>query len=120
MDYKYRYSIIIGTYNHENTIGKLAEALNQLESQGFETLLCDDSSTDKTREAFEKAINPLIKKGYRYFRQENKGMRLAKNVNQGIKEAQGEQKEIAFWVVRCELGAGGNWFAWCRNDYTTH
>lgn len=30
------------------------------------------------------------------------------------------KKEITFWIVHRKLGAGGNWFAWCRNDYPTH
>lgn len=84
------FSIIIGTYNQSKVIGDLAEALGRQTIQGFEIHLCDDGSTDGTREAFEAKLNPLLKKNYHYHRQENKGMRLAKNVNQGIKAAQGE------------------------------
>lgn len=90
MTYPYKFSIIIGTHNQEKTIGALAESLNVQTCQDFSIHLCDDGSTDGTREAFESALHPLLKKRYQYHHQPNKGMRLARNLNQGIRAAQGE------------------------------
>jgi len=87
---KYTFSVIIGTYNQAPVIGKMAESLLRQTCQDFEIHLCDDGSTDGTREAFEKALHPILKKRYTYHRQENKGMRLARNVNHGIVAARGD------------------------------
>lgn len=83
-----KFSIIIGTYNHAKTIGMLADALNQQTFKDFEVHLCDDGSDDGTRFVFENALNKNIP--YQYHVQKHKGMRLAKNVNQGIQAATGE------------------------------
>ena len=84
------FSVIVGAYKHSKTIGKLAEALNQQTHQGFEIHLCDDGSPDGTKEIFESKLHPLLKKRYFYHRQEQKGMRLARNINQGISAATGD------------------------------
>ncbi len=82
------FSIIVGCYNQQDTIGQLADALNQQSIQDFEVHLCDDGSSDSTKQIFESRLNSRIP--YFYHRQEQKGMRLARNLNQGIKAANGE------------------------------
>lgn len=88
--YQPTFSIIIGAYNHAKTIGKLAEAINRQSITDFEIHLCDDGSTDDTREVFEEALHPIFKHKYHYHYQKNRGMRLSKNVNNGINSAKGK------------------------------
>jgi len=82
-----RFSIVIGTYNQIETLPKLVESLDNQTFKDFEVLFCNDGSTDGTKEylAEMKATFP-----FRVFTQKNKGMRLSKNLNQGIKESLGE------------------------------
>lgn len=90
MSRPYQFSIVIGTYNQAKTIPMLAKSLIEQTCQNFEIHLCDDGSTDGTKEAFEEALHPILKKRYHYHRQEQKGMRLSRNLNQGINVAQGD------------------------------
>ena len=82
-----RFSIVVGTYNQEGTLPMLVEALNNQTFKDFEVLFCDDGSTDGTQEYLSDVYTEFM---YRYYRQKNKGMRLAKNLNQGISQAEGE------------------------------
>lgn len=80
-------SVIIGAYNQLETLPALINALEGQTFRDFEVLLCDDGSTDGTE---EWAKNLQTSFPFTYLRQENKGMRLSKNVNQGIKRAKGD------------------------------
>lgn len=82
-----RFSVIIGTYNHASYMPQLVDSLNNQTFKDFEVLFCDDGSTDGTVEVIESL--PITFE-HRIFTQENKGMRLAKSLNNGIKKAKGE------------------------------
>lgn len=84
-----KFSIIIGTYNQLDTLKQLIESLKEQTVQDFEVHICDDGSNDGTKAWAEDFVNKTYMKAY-YHRQRDKGMRLAKNVNQGIKKAKGD------------------------------
>lgn len=80
-------SIIIPTYNRNNTIGEALESVLNQSYQHIEIIVIDDGSTDDT----EKFIKHHFKR-VKYFYQNNAGPGAARN--NGIKEARGEY--IAF------------------------
>jgi GT2 family glycosyltransferase len=82
-----KYSIIVGLHNQLKTLPILVESLANQTLQNFEVHFCDDGSDDGTEEFF--AENDFAFP-YQYHRQKRKGVRLAKNVNQGIRAARGE------------------------------
>ena len=82
-----KFSIIVGMYNHRKYLLKFVESLTNQDYKNFEVHFCDDGSDDGTREFFETLKAPF---DWQYHRQPNKGMRLAKNLNQGIKQARGK------------------------------
>lgn len=87
------FSIIIGIYNQAATLPILLESLQQQTFQDFEVHFCDDGSTDDSADLIQRfmsIVNIATHCRYFYHRQENKGMRLARNVNQGIKAARGK------------------------------
>ena len=100
MENKYKFSIIIGHYNHWEYLSQLAESLNMQIFRDFEIHLCDDGSDyndivyssrkDALTNEFLNKLHPLIQKHTHIHTQKNKGMRLAKNLNQGISKATGE------------------------------
>lgn len=78
-------------YNHKNYIPPLIQTLVNQTFKDFEVHFCDDGSDDGTQELMEALkYQPGLPFPVYYYRQENKGMRLSKNVNQGIKKANGE------------------------------
>ncbi len=81
-----RFSIIIGVYNQAATLPILIQSLMAQSFQDFEVHFCDDGSTDDSRRIIESA---MVQRLF-YHRQDHKGMRLAKNINQGIRAAKGE------------------------------
>lgn len=87
-----KFSLIIGVYNHVKTLPGLIDSLNNQSFQDFEVHFCDDGSDDGSSELIEAFIEQVGLTNARYFhhRQDHKGMRLAKNVNQGIKVANGQ------------------------------
>lgn len=85
---KPRFSIIVGAYNQAKVIDQLAESMNRQTFRDFEVHLCDDGSDDYTDVAFRASLRPNTK--VFFHRQEQRGMRLAKNLNQGIRAANGE------------------------------
>lgn len=100
-DFRYKFSVIIGHYNQFETLPKLAEALNNQQFRDFEVRLCDDGSGTpghdypgaydlRLHENFYEKLHPLIQEHTHIHRHSHKGMRLSKNLNQGIREAQGE------------------------------
>lgn len=101
-----KFSVVVGTYNQEKTLPMLIEALNNQTFRDFEVHFCDDGSDYDVRKeifaierdgiaqhpAFQKVeqVNVNISFPYEVHVQKHKGMRLAKNINQGIKAARGE------------------------------
>lgn len=88
-----KFSIIVGMYNQLATLPMLVEALQKQTLPDFEVHFCDDGSNDGTEEYIKKleTMDPEdLGFSFEYHRQEHKGMRLAKNINQGIKAAKGE------------------------------
>lgn len=85
-----KYSIIVGMYNQAATLPALIESLIKQSFTDFEVHFCDDGSTDESRDLVESFISQAPSGRYFYHRQENKGMRLARNLNQGIEAARGE------------------------------
>lgn len=85
---RHKFSVIVGMYNHLKYLPKLIESLENQTFKDFEVIFCDDVSNDGTKEFFENKIFGFDWK-YKCLKKK-KGMRLAKNINQGIKEATGE------------------------------
>lgn len=85
-------SVIIPTYNSRKTIKKtILSALNQT-IPPFEIIICDDGSTDKTKDIIDEFIKKYPSK-IRYLRIKHVGL-LGVVRNQGLKIAKGEY--IAF------------------------
>lgn len=76
-------SVILGVFNHLKYLPKVIKAWENQTYKDFKIYVCDDGSTDGTDKWAKK-------QDFKYFRQENKGMRLAKNLNNGLKKATGE------------------------------
>lgn len=89
-----KYSIIVGVYNQAATLPALFSSLRKQDFMDYEVHFCDDGSDDNSGDLIrEFMLDPVLERfGIEvfYHRQEHKGMRLAKNLNQGIKEAKGE------------------------------
>ena len=83
------YSIIVGLYNHRNYLPSLIESLNQQTCKDFEVHFCDDKSTDTT-EQYLCGMSNLAFKWHYHRRKFKRGMELGKNLNQGIKKANGQ------------------------------
>ena len=84
-----KFSLIVGLYNHKKYLRKLIESLENQTYKNFEVIFVDDGSNDGTKEYF--GLKPIFKFDYQYKRLWfKKGMRLAKNINQGIKVAKSE------------------------------
>ncbi len=82
-----KFSIIVGVYNHKETLPILIDALNRQTFKDFEVHFCDDGSDDFSRNSI-LGLQKTFK--YKWISQEHRGMRLARNLNHGIKEAKGE------------------------------
>lgn len=80
-------SLVTGCYNHADTLPLLLKSLIPQEYYLHEWLICDDGSSRATKEVLEdyKKLDKV-----RVFEQENKGMRLAKSLNNGLREATGD------------------------------
>ena len=81
------FSVIIGIYNHLEYLPKLVESLEKQTWKDFEVIFCDDGSNDGTEEWFKgrQFVFP-----HKYIRQKNRGMRLSRNLNNGMKVAEGK------------------------------
>lgn len=88
-----RFSIIVGVYNQAATLPALIESIKAQTFRDFEVHFCDDGSTDESRDIIMAFSREMIPQNISvsYWRQEHKGMRLARNLNQGIRQAHGEQ-----------------------------
>ncbi|MCP1677147.1 glycosyltransferase involved in cell wall biosynthesis [Natronocella acetinitrilica] len=78
-------SIITPTYNRARFLGIAIDSVLAQTYENWELVIVDDGSTDNTPEIME----PYLKDSrIRYFRQENQGQSVARNV--GIRESKGE------------------------------
>lgn len=78
-------SIIIPTYNRENTILRAVNSVINQTYTNWELIIIDDGSTDNTKEIIKPC---LIDKRIIYYYQKNKGVCAARNY--GISKASGE------------------------------
>lgn len=91
-----KFSVIVGIYNQAHLLPKLVEALQRQTFQDFDVHFCDDGSPDGSLEAAKTEVWKTLGKenslGGRAFChwQRNRGMRLAKSLNRGIRAAKGE------------------------------
>jgi len=83
-----KFSIIVGLYNQLNYLSKLIESLESQTFKDFEVQFCDDVSNDGTKEFFKRHTFNFPWQYHRLWLK--RGMRLSKNLNQGIKQARGE------------------------------
>lgn len=80
-----KFSLNIATYNQLPILKLTFEALKHQTFTDYEVIVCDDGSSDGTKEWMGRE-HPDVK----YFWQEDEGFRLAKSKNNGIREASGE------------------------------
>lgn len=80
-------SIIIPTYNRARNLKHCLESLTWQDETAFEVIICDDGSSDNTREVAE-AYKDRLNLRYRY--QQDLGFRAAEARNMGIKIARGK------------------------------
>lgn len=89
-----KFSIIVGVYNQRETLPMLIDSLKAQSFKDFEVHFCDDGSTDGSAELASAECASMNQKwtGGRWYlhQQEHKGMRLARNLNQGVAAATGE------------------------------
>lgn len=90
-----RFSIIVGVYNQAKTLPGLIDSLRRQTFRDFEVHFCDDGSDDGAEQIIgdfweNENQDPNGGIAVYYHRQEHKGMRLARNINQGIKAAHGQ------------------------------
>lgn len=83
------YSIIVATYNRLDEIKELLESVEKLnlDKEGFEIIIVDDGSTDKTLNYLKKYKKKTEIK-LRWLKQRNKGPGAARNL--GMKYAKGD------------------------------
>lgn len=85
--YDYTFTVFTPTYNRADTLHRVYASLAAQTYRDFEWLICDDGSTDDTRERVERwqhqAAFPI-----RYVWQPNQGKHVA--YNHGVREARGE------------------------------
>lgn len=85
----YLVSVIIPTYNRSNLLYETLYSLGKqnIDKSSFEVIICDDGSSDNTKEIIESFNEKL---NIKYFYQEDKGFRVAKARNMGIKNSSGD------------------------------
>lgn len=84
-----KYSIIVGVYNQLGSLPMLLDSLKNQTFRDFEVHFCDDGSDDGSVEFLKSEAASAGVPHYVHV-QENKGMRLAKNLNQGVVAAKGD------------------------------
>ena len=85
-------SVICGTYNQVHLLPKVIKGWEDQTFKDFKIYICDDGSNDGTKEFMEKLKTPVK---FEYLRQKQGGMRLAKNINNGLRAATGEYTVFA-------------------------
>lgn len=78
------FSVIVTTYNRENTIKRALESILIQSDNSWEAIIVDDGSKDKTREKIEKYLDD---KRFKYVYHENQGAGFSKN--RGLMIAEG-------------------------------
>lgn len=83
-------SVIVCTYNGASRLKPVVDSLlgQNYDAGGFEILIVDNDSTDKTREVCEGIIRNSPKKHIEYHFEKNRGLSHARN--RGIQESKGE------------------------------
>lgn len=83
-------SVIIPTYNRAYSIGKTLDSFFELDypSEKYEIIVCDNNSSDNTREVIEQYIQKYGQKRIRYIFEKRQGAHYARNT--GAKNAQGD------------------------------
>lgn len=85
------FTVNIACFNQLENIKVILEALKDQTFKHFEVSITDDGSHDGTKEYCTKLMEDgNLPFTFRYLWQEDKGFRLAKSKNMGIKEAQGK------------------------------
>lgn len=79
-------TVVVTAYNIEKHIGKCLKSVNDQTYRNFEVIVVNDGSTDKTGIIVEAFCQG--KSSFRYIRQENAGVSVARNV--GIDNASGD------------------------------
>lgn len=80
-------SVIVGIYNQKQYLEKVIKGWESQTYKDFALYICDDGSDDGTKEYLETLKTDIP---FKYYRQEHKGMRLSRNINQGLKQAKGD------------------------------
>ncbi|MBF2054649.1 MAG: glycosyltransferase [Candidatus Sericytochromatia bacterium] len=82
-----RLSVIIPTYNRARNLAYCLESLTWQDFKDFEVLICDDGSSDNTREVVDSFRGRL---NLRYRWQPDQGFRAAEARNMGLRMARGK------------------------------
>lgn len=80
-------SVIIPTYNRARNLAFCLESLTWQDEKAFEVIICDDGSSDNTREVAQ-SFKDRLNLSYRY--QEDLGFRAAEARNLGLQAARGK------------------------------
>lgn len=109
-------SVIIPTYNRADFLKRnLSSIINQkFPKNKYEILICDDGSTDKTRQVVHDLIKKYHQQKIKYFYQKNSGPAACRNL--GIKRARG--KIIAFTDDDCRPNS--DWLIQIENSFRKH
>lgn len=95
-----KFSIIICSYNSENTLSRCLHSIEAQTYADYEVVFIDDGSQDKSKEIVDKSN---ISNKIRYYYQKNSGISVARN--NGIKKASG--KYLLFLdaddTINCDL-----------------
>lgn len=95
------FSVVIPTYNRAEKLLRGLKSLNGQSFSDFEVLVCDDGSTDNTREVVDKFRTEIKFRDLHYFFEPNWGG-PAHPRNRGIKEASSD------WI--CFLDSDDAWY----------
>lgn len=95
MEYKYRISVVICTYNREQFLPGLMQSilLQSINKQDFEILFINNNSTDDTESICQQFIKDYPDYSIRYLCENNQGLSYARN--RGIRESTGKYLTFA-------------------------
>ena len=95
------FSVVIPTYNRAEKLLRGLKSLNEQTFRNFEVLVCDDGSTDNTREVVDKFRTEIKFLNLHYFSEPNWGG-PAHPRNKGVREASSD------WI--CFLDSDDAWY----------